>query len=147
MRRTISLFLVTMLAVSSLLLVSSMAATAGSKEGCTPGYWKQSHHFDDWTGYSPSDKFGDVFPGINSNPFPTKTLLQVLRTGGGGMYALGRHSVATLLNAANPNVAWGASAADAKSYITSGWNGASTKRAKNIFKNELERTNQSGCPL
>jgi hypothetical protein len=80
-------------------------------EGLTPGFWK--NHVDCWVGYSPSDKFADVFgvtitiggPG-GSDP----TLLQVLGAGGGvnekqGVYiALGRHAVAALLNAAHPHI-------------------------------------------
>ncbi len=64
----------------------------GGGEGCTPGYWKQSQHFDSWTGYSPSTQFSAVF----ENAFPGKTLLQVLEQGGGGLNALGRHTVAAL---------------------------------------------------
>ena len=31
-------------------------------EGCTPGYWKQSQHFDSYpAGYSPDDLFDDYF--------------------------------------------------------------------------------------
>src|SRR5262245_29821740 len=29
--------------------------------GCTPGYWKQSQHFDSWVGHSPNDSFEAVF--------------------------------------------------------------------------------------
>ena len=66
--------------------------------GFTPGYWKQPHHFEDWvpTGYETDDKFNDVF-GVTRADDPT--LLQALRKGGGGEFALGRHAVAALLNA------------------------------------------------
>jgi hypothetical protein len=30
-------------------------------EGCTPGYWKQPHHFDSWVGFEPDDFFSKVF--------------------------------------------------------------------------------------
>jgi hypothetical protein len=66
-------------------------------EGCTPGYWKQSQHFGNWVGYAPSDLFSSVF----DNAFPGMTLLEVLQQGGGGLIALGRHTVAALLNAAS----------------------------------------------
>ena len=70
--------------------------SVGGGEGCTPGYWKQPHHFDSWTNYTPSDEY-DVIFGV---PYD-KTLLEALRTGGGGEKALGRHATAGLLNAAH----------------------------------------------
>ena len=69
----------------------------GGGEGCTPGYWKQSHHFDSWPApYTPTMLFSDVFA---DDPFPGKTLHDVLKQGGGHIKALGRHTVAALLNA------------------------------------------------
>lgn len=64
--------------------------------GRTPGYWK---NHDDWPSpYQKNTKFKDVFD--PPDPFADKTLLEVLETGGGGDYKLGRHIVAALLNAA-----------------------------------------------
>ena len=68
-------------------------------QGCTPGYWKQPHHFDDWVTYTQGDLYNTVF-GVSYN----KTLLSALKAGGGGEKALGRHATAALLNAANANV-------------------------------------------
>ncbi len=71
-------------------------------EGCTPGYWK--NHDLAWppTGYSPSDDFDTTF-GVNIFIID-KTLMQALNSGGGGIYRLGRHGTAALLNAAHPDV-------------------------------------------
>ncbi|MBI4304239.1 MAG: hypothetical protein HY665_07900 [Chloroflexi bacterium] len=66
-------------------------------EGLTPGYWK--NHLSAWQGYTPSQYFDAVF-GVG----PHVTLLKALQTGGGGAFALGRHAVAALLNAASSNV-------------------------------------------
>ena len=66
----------------------------GGLEGCTPGYWKQTQHFDSWVGYLPTDSFASVF-GVS---YPG-TLLDALKANGGGANALARHSVAALLNA------------------------------------------------
>ncbi|MES2007138.1 MAG: hypothetical protein V4436_03445 [Patescibacteria group bacterium] len=63
---------------------------------CSPGYWKQAHHFDSYVTYSPNQTFLSVF-GVNA--FPGKTLVQVLSTGGGGLTAYGRATVGALLNA------------------------------------------------
>src|SRR5690606_20729171 len=70
----------------------------GGGEGCTPGYWKQSQHFDSWVGYLPTQTFSSVF---GWNGFGNMTLLGVLGQGGGGTKALGRHAVAALLNSAS----------------------------------------------
>ena len=54
----------------------------GGGQGCTPGYWKQDHHFDDWTDpYDPTDPFSDHF----EDAFPGMNLVQVLDNGGGGL--------------------------------------------------------------
>lgn len=80
-----------------------------SFEGCTPGFWKT--HPEAWppTGYSPNQKFKDVFDRIIKVKIGTKqvtnpTLLQALSAQGGGLEKLVRHSVAALLNAAHPTV-------------------------------------------
>jgi hypothetical protein len=62
-------------------------------EGCTPGYWKQAHHFDSWVGYAPTDLIATVF----GRPVGG-TLLDGLQANGGGLNALLRHTVAALLN-------------------------------------------------
>jgi hypothetical protein len=77
-------------------------------QGCTPGYWKQKHHYDSWKGYSPNQLFSSVF----ENAFPGKTLGQVLQLQGGGLNALGRHTVAALLNSSNPGVNYGMTTAE-----------------------------------
>jgi hypothetical protein len=111
-------------------------------EGCTPGYWKQSQHFDQWTSpYDPPDPFSSVF----ENAFPGKSLLQVLNLGGGGLNALGRHTVAALLSAANSDVDYAFTTAQVVSMFNAAYpgNNAAYENLKNIFAQENER----GCPL
>jgi hypothetical protein len=108
-------------------------------EGCTPGYWKVFVHLDSWVGYSPNDLFSSVF----ENAFPGKTLLQVLWQGGGGLKALGRHTVAALLNAANPDVEYGMSAAE----VIAAFNEVYPDGDYDGLKMELEDLNEQGCPL
>lgn len=111
-------------------------------EGCTPGYWKQPHHFDSWPApYLPGTPFSSVF----ENAFPGKTLLQVVSTGGGGLIALGRHTVAALLNAASSGVDYDMTPADVISAFNAVYPGPDTsyERLKNIF----EDYNEQGCPL
>lgn len=120
----------------------SIAAPPGGGEGCTPGYWKQPHHFDSWTApYAPTTLFSDVF----ENAFPGKTLLQVLRTGGGGKFALGRHTVAALLNAASGGVDYAYTPQDVIDAFNAVFPG--TKAAYIALKNDFQAENESGCPL
>jgi hypothetical protein len=111
-------------------------------EGCTPGYWKQPHHYDSWTApYTPNTPFSAVF----ENAFPGKSLVQVLSQGGGGLKALGRHTVAALLNAASAGVDYEFSVAEVISMFNNTFpgNGGSYNALKDIF----EDFNESGCPL
>lgn len=124
--------------------------------GCTPGYWKQAHHFGNWIGpYDPEDKFEDHF---TNDAFGDKTLLQVLRQGGGGKQALGRHLVAALLNSAyfetTPqfiyNVPlWPGDTVTVPGEVIDKFNQVypGTRRQYTRFKNRLAAANQTGCPL
>jgi hypothetical protein len=78
-----------------------VTVVAGS-EGCSPGYWK--NHADAWTatGFDPYDDFDTVF-GVDAFS-PDRTLMQALRTGGGGLNKLGRMATAALLDAAHGSV-------------------------------------------
>ena len=112
-------------------------------QGCTPGYWRQSQHFDSWTSpYAPTTLFDDVF----ADAFPGKTLLDVVWMGGGGVNALGRHAVAALLNGASTDVSYDLSTAR----VISGFNAAFASGSKSVMndrKNVFEMLNEQGCPL
>lgn len=114
----------------------------GGGEGCTPGYWKQKQHFDSWRNpYDPGDSFNTYF----DNAFPDMTLLEVLKQGGGGLNALGRHTVAALLNAASAGVDYAFSPAAVISSFNAVYPG--TKSDYEALKNQFERENERGCPL
>lgn len=111
----------------------------GGGEGCTPGYWKQSHHFDSWVGHATRDLFNTVF-GVTSSF--GGTLLEALKRGGGKEKALGRHAVAALLNAAS-SVYYDLTEDEVKeavqdAYASGDFNGV---------KGDLEELNELGCPL
>ncbi|MDH5469368.1 MAG: DUF4215 domain-containing protein [Gammaproteobacteria bacterium] len=111
-------------------------------DGCTPGYWKQSHHFDSWTApYAPETLFSDVF----EDAFPGQSLLDVLENGGGGLDALGRHTVAALLNSASVDVNYGLTADGVIDEFNDAFPGE--KADYNILKNGFEYDNERGCPL
>lgn len=107
-------------------------------QGCTPGYWKQDHHFDSWVGYSPNDSFAAVF-GVAYGG----TLAQAADAKGGGANALARHAVAALLNAANPDVDYLYSTADVISMVQSAFASGNYNGTKDLF----EAQNELGCPL
>jgi hypothetical protein len=110
-------------------------------EGCTPGYWKQRHHFDSWVSYTPSMLFNEVF----ENAFPGKTLLEVLKQGGGGLKALGRHTVAALLNASNPDVSYDLTTDEVIDAFNDVYPGS--KGDYEELKDVFEGFNEQGCPL
>jgi len=111
-------------------------------EGCTPGYWKQSQHFDSWTApYDPTDLYEVVFGvSVPGNP----TLLDALNAGGGGINALLRHSTAALLNAASADVDSEFTVAQVIALVQ-----AALAPGGDIegTKNTLAAANELGCPL
>ena len=112
----------------------------GGGDGCTPGYWKQPHHFDSWTyPYAPDTLFSDVF----EDAFPGMTLLQVLRQGGGKLNALGRHTVAALLNAASLDVSYDLTVSQVIDRFNSEYPDGDYSGLKNTF----EYFNELGCPI
>lgn len=114
----------------------------GGGDGCTPGYWKQSHHFDSWpAAYDPDMPFADVF----DDAFPGMTLVQVLAQGGGKLKALGRHTVAALLNGASGGVDYDLTAAEVIDAFNATYPGS--KNDYESLKNYFEGFNEQGCPL
>jgi hypothetical protein len=109
-----------------------------SFQGCTPGYWKQAHHFDSWVGYAPGDNFGTVF-GVPRNV----TLLQALSAGGGGEIAMGRHAVAALLNSTNSGVNYKFTTAEVIAKVQ--W--AYATGHFNLVQFVFEWQNEKNCPL
>jgi hypothetical protein len=105
-------------------------------QGCTPGYWRQPQHLDDWvpTGYAPGDYFENAFlwPGYFS---PTYTLFQAIWAQGGGLDRLARHGTAALLSAASPFVDYPYTVAEVIAMVHSG------------TIDPLAQANELGCPL
>ncbi|MCU0595637.1 MAG: carboxypeptidase regulatory-like domain-containing protein, partial [Desulfobacterota bacterium] len=119
--------------------VQVLESEAGT-EGLTPGYWKQSQHFDDWIGFNPGDRYEKVF-GVDASGCPT--LLEALQANGGGANALLRHSTAALLNAAHPNIEY----AYTKTQIISMVRGAFASGNYESVKNAFEAANEKGADL
>ncbi|MDX1400677.1 MAG: hypothetical protein R3245_02045 [Kiloniellales bacterium] len=113
-------------------------------EGCTPGYWKQEHHFDSWpAAFMPSDLFSDTF----EDAYPGMTLLDVLENNGNqtGLEALGRHTVAALLNAASADVDYDLTEGEVIDAFNDVFPGS--KGDYNDVKDDLAELNELGCPL
>ena len=110
-------------------------------EGCTPGYWKQTQHFDSWvgTGFAPGDSF-DTVMGVDSS---FGTLLDGVRAKGGDENALARHAVAALLNASSSGVDYEFTSAEVIALVQDAYASGDFETAKNL----LEAENEAGCPL
>jgi hypothetical protein len=117
----------------------------GGGQGCTPGFWKNPKKFAAWFNppYSPSTQFSDVF----ENAFPNMTLLGVLEQGGGGLKALGRHTVAALLNSATADVDYDyASPAEVIAAFNAAYLSSDADEIEDQ-KDVFEGFNEQGCPI
>jgi hypothetical protein len=124
------------------IFVDGTQACAPGDAGCTPGFWKNTRkHLPAWVGYAPGDLFSSVF----EDAFPGKTLKQVLKGKGGGLIALGRHTVAALLNGANWEINYGMSDAEVIAAFNEVYPG--TKAEYTALKNEFADDNERGCPI
>ena len=93
-----------------------------------------------WIGYTPTDVYDKVF-GVSS--FGNMTLLQVLGQGGGGKIALGRHSVAALLNATSGEVDYAYTVDQIIAMVQEAYATGDFEGAKNLLATENER----GCSV
>lgn len=128
-------------------LILAVPASASACDGCTPGFWKNNTGAWGPTGYSPGQTYGSVFAMAPSS-LAGMSLLDVASNGGGGENALGRHSVAALLNLAHPDVAnppgWDVMALINAVNTAYGSGSASVMES---LKDTLEALNEAGCPL
>ncbi|MBI4201562.1 MAG: hypothetical protein HY532_00405 [Chloroflexi bacterium] len=120
-------------------------------EGCTPGFWRQPHHFGHWpAGYTPDMKFSDMFGrvitvGVGGKATVTDpTLLQAVTATGGGVSALARHAVAALLNSAHPDVNYALDTASVIQMVQDALDGI---LGLNTVHTTLAEENERGCSL
>jgi cysteine-rich repeat protein len=119
---------------------SAMCTLEVGGDGCTPGYWRQEHHFDSYpAAYPPETLFSSVF----ADAFPGETLADVTRAKGGGLNALGRHAVAALLNAASGDVSYDRT----PQQVIASFNAAFASGNYEYLKNMFESFNEQSCPL
>jgi len=114
-------------------------------EGLTPGFWKNNADkwgASAWQGYAPTQTVSSVF-GSAFGSLGSLTLVQALSTGGGGINALLRHSVAAVLNAANTNVDYPLTTSQIISAVQAAVAGGDT--AIEQLKNQLDSYNNYGA--
>lgn len=120
--------------------------------GCTPGFWRQSHHFGHWEGYSPDDIFNSVFDteaylstrkGKKSTLTNEFNLKEAVWAKGGGFNALARHSVAALLNATSDGVNYPYTEAEVIGMIQDAVEDGNFNEVKDYF----EEANEEGCSI
>ena len=118
-----------------------VVAPAGG-QGCTPGYWKNHKVWP--SPYTKTTLFSAVF----DNAFPGKNLQQVLSLGGGGLNALGRHTVSALLNAQRLGASnFGMTAAGVISAFNAVYPGSDYTTLKDTFESMSDSNPAVVCPL
>ncbi|HEX7022874.1 MAG TPA: hypothetical protein VF171_08450 [Trueperaceae bacterium] len=126
----------------------------GGGAGCTPGYWRQEHHYDAWAEYNPDQSFFSVF-GVDPEltlragrgPATTKadrTLGEAVMAQGGSVNALARHAVAALLNASRLGDGYLYTEAEIVTMVQLALSGQADIEAT---KDLLAEQNEMGCPL
>lgn len=106
-------------------------------QGCTPGYWRQPHHYDSWEGHLPSDLYSSVF-GVG----PDTALGQTIKARGGGVNAFLLASTAALLNAAHSELAYAYTSAELSAIVTAAFESGDFSMAET-----LDDANNAGCTL
>lgn len=121
-------------------------------DGCTPGFWRQAHHYPYWTGAAPTDAWTAHFanpgshqaPGRNGATFNGSTSLgAAVQLNGGGIFALARHAVAALLNANSADVNYPLSSAEVVALVNAALASGNFEGAKDT----LEGYNELGCTV
>ena len=129
--------------------------TACSSEACSPGFWKQPHHVEDWPApLGPGTTFASVFgrvitidPPGSTDPITDPTLQQVLTTGGGDDNRTARIGTAAYLSALHADVAYPYTTAQV---ITAVQNAIDDVADPAISIDDLEnvwKDNPGHCPL
>lgn len=124
-------------------------------QGLTPGFWKNNaKKFGAiaWqqAGVSPAARVDSIFTSLSGSSLGSKTLLQALNLGGGGINALLRHAVAGYLNAKHPGVHYPITSSELTQAVNQAVNHYLTTGSKtqvNALKDQLENYNEQGADL
>jgi hypothetical protein len=120
-------------------------------EGCTPGYWRQTHHFDSWVVYTPNQSLESVFDVPNSLGMDNVTLANALRfNGGSGLTGAARNllraAVAALLNSSSLDVNYALTTAEVIQLVNTAL-ASNNRNTMLTLAAQLDRYNNRGCPL
>ncbi|HXK34162.1 MAG TPA: hypothetical protein VNM91_09140 [Dehalococcoidia bacterium] len=133
-------------------MVATATVPAGG-EGCTPGYWKQSQHFDSWvaTGFTTGQTLESVFDVPDAFGVDNDSLLTALSYSGGPdvedkARILLRQAVAALLNSAHPGVDYDYSTASVIADVNAALASLDPDTILDL-KDDLADANEAGCPL
>ncbi|HEX2187979.1 MAG TPA: hypothetical protein VHG51_03725 [Longimicrobiaceae bacterium] len=127
----------------------------GGDEGCTLGYWKQQHHHDSWTTYTPAQDLNTVFDFTgDASAFASlgdDSFLEALNyKGGSGELAAARlllkQAVAALLNAASPDVDYALTTAQVVAQVDAALD-TRDRGTMLALAGQLDANNNAGCPL
>ncbi len=110
-------------------------------EGCSHTQWIGLQAQWCGGGITPTTAFADVF----DDAFGTLTLLEVLQQSGGGLNALGRQTVAALLNACSASVSYDLAEGTVIDSFNNVFPGSSSEYK--ILKDEFKVLNLQGCPF
>jgi hypothetical protein len=158
----------TLLAATILPAGTAQADVAGNTQGCTPGYWKVSQHWDSWQESSPTDLFSTMFGTSNTLSGIAKFTMVGALAGKGGTgvdgarQILARAAAAAYLNASydapdgsamlypyrrsTPNTVGGVTYPALVPTVRTLLTG--TNRAAMLdFAAKLDKANNLGCPL
>ena len=127
-----------------------------SGQGCTPGYWKQSQHFDSWpstvhTGDKLSLYFATGGVTVNGKLVGNYTMLEGLKMKGGSGIAgaaeiLTRAAVAAYLNSALNSLSYPFSNASVVSMVNTAFS-SGNRDLMILTAAKLDKANNGGCPL
>jgi hypothetical protein len=133
-------------------------------EACSPGFWKQPHHYIHWctAGYQPVNDFCGPGPATTfaaafgvppaqlvAKGLPADLLLSTaIAMSGGALNQTLFHGSAALLSAAHPAVGFPASVAQVQLVMQNAFSGViSFGQARNTFSGWNAVEGQGGCPL
>jgi len=119
-------------------------------EGCTPGFWKQSQHFDSWVDFAPGDLVGGVFNQATSATSGS-TLLEALSFMGGpepddAEQILMRAAVAAILSATSPDVNYPSTVAEIISSVNTAI-ASGVRDTMLALATVIDLDNNRSCPL
>ncbi|HEY3058542.1 MAG TPA: hypothetical protein VGL99_06160 [Chloroflexota bacterium] len=125
--------------------------TPPGNEGCTPGFWKASQHFDSWVGFRTTQTLESVFDVPNAFGVDNATLLEALDFEGGSSLSdaariLLRAAVAAVLNAASPTVDYPLSVTNVTTQVNAALASGDRDTILNLAS-RLDNLNNLGCPL